>query len=168
MGTKWAMQGTLLGACSCDWGCPCSFDAPPTQGYCEGGYVWHIEKGTFGNVPLDGLSWSWIAHSPGPLHKGNVRFLVLADEKMYGFHGHFSTTSCMLMFGGGFKPGYTYGKTADRHPMIAVENPVRLEDAHATLYKAMGIAPDTNYVFEGRPIYVTNNGKGVPVDDMLL
>jgi len=43
--------------------------------------VWHIEKGTFGNVPLDGLSWSWIAHSPGPLHKGNVRFLVLADEK---------------------------------------------------------------------------------------
>jgi hypothetical protein len=30
---------------------------------------------------LDGLSWSWIAHSPGPLHKGNVTFLVLADER---------------------------------------------------------------------------------------
>jgi hypothetical protein len=71
------------------------------------------------------------------------------------------------MFGGGFKPGFVYGKTADRHPMIAVENPVRLEDAHATLYKAMGIAPDTNFVNEGRPVYVTNNGKGVPVDEML-
>jgi hypothetical protein len=94
--------------------------------------------------------------------------LVLADERMYGFHGHFSTTSCMVMFGGGFKPGFVYGKTADRHPMIAIENPVRLEDAHATLYKAMGIAPDTNYVNEGRPVYVTNNGKGVPVDAMFI
>jgi hypothetical protein len=94
--------------------------------------------------------------------------LVIADERMYGFHGHFSTTSCMVMFGGGSKPGHVYGKTADRHPMIAVENPVRLEDAHATLYKAMGIAPDTSYVTEGRPVYVTNNGKGVPVDAMLV
>src|ERR1017187_7034625 len=75
------MQGTLLGACSCDWGCPCSFDAPPTQGFCEGAYVWHIEKGQLGDVVLDGLDWSWIGHSPGPLHKGNVTWLVLADEK---------------------------------------------------------------------------------------
>ena len=81
MATKWSMQGTLLGACSCDWGCPCSFDAPPTRGFCEGAYVWHIEKGKFGNVPLDGLSWSWVAHSPGPLHQGNVTWMVLADEK---------------------------------------------------------------------------------------
>ena len=58
-----------------------AFDAPPTQGYCEGGYVWHIEKGKFGKVPLDGLTWSWIGHSPGALHKGNVTWLVLADEK---------------------------------------------------------------------------------------
>src|SRR5207244_2145380 len=27
MATKWSMRGTLLGACNCDWGCPCSFDA---------------------------------------------------------------------------------------------------------------------------------------------
>ena len=81
MATKWSMQGTLLGACNCDWGCPCSFDAPPTQGYCEGAYVWHIEKGTFGKVPLDGLTWSWQAHSPGPVHKGNVSATVIVDER---------------------------------------------------------------------------------------
>jgi hypothetical protein len=94
--------------------------------------------------------------------------LVIADERMFGFHGHFSTTSCMLMFGGGFKPGFVYGKTAEHHPMIAIEHPVRLEDAHATLYKAMGIAPYTSFVNEGRPVFVTNNGKGVPVDAMLV
>lgn len=94
--------------------------------------------------------------------------LVIANEQMYGFHGHFSTTSCMLMFGGGFKGGYVHGRTADRHPMIAIENAVSLDDAHATLFKSMGIAPDASFVTEGRPVYVTNNGKGVPVDAMLI
>jgi hypothetical protein len=32
----------------------------------------------------------------------------------------------------------------------------------------MGIAPDTSFVNEGRPVFVTNNGKGVPVDAMLV
>jgi len=94
--------------------------------------------------------------------------LVIGDERMYGFHGHFSSTSCMVFFGGGFKGGYAHGRTADRHPMTAVENPVQLIDAHATMYKAMGIAADTNYVNEVRPVYVTNNGKGKAVDAMLL
>ncbi len=84
MGTKWVMKGTLLGACSCDWGCPCSFDAPPTRGFCEGGYLWHVEKGNFGSVPLDGVSLVWLGHSPGPLHKGNVTSLAVLDENANG------------------------------------------------------------------------------------
>ncbi|BDI30794.1 sulfatase [Capsulimonas corticalis] len=93
--------------------------------------------------------------------------LIIANEKMYGFHGHFSSGNSMLFFGGGFKKGFAYGKTADIHPMIPTENPVRLEDVHATIYKAMGIPADTSYVTEGRPFYVTNNGKGVPIEAML-
>jgi hypothetical protein len=94
--------------------------------------------------------------------------LVIANEKMYGFHGHFSSTSCMLFFGGGFKGGYVHGKTADEHPMNAIDNPVHMTAAHATIYKALGIAPDTNYVTEGRPVYVTKDAKGVAVDAMLV
>ena len=41
------LKGHLLGACSCDWGCPCSFEARPTQGWCEGSYVWHVEEGHY-------------------------------------------------------------------------------------------------------------------------
>jgi hypothetical protein len=81
LGTKWKMHGTLLGACSCDWGCPCSFDAPPTRGFCEGGYLWHIEKGNFGTVPLDGLSFIGVGHSPAAIHLGNMTLLVVADER---------------------------------------------------------------------------------------
>ncbi|HLK22196.1 MAG TPA: DUF1501 domain-containing protein [Bryobacteraceae bacterium] len=93
--------------------------------------------------------------------------LVIENEKMYGFHGHFSSCSCMLFFGGGFKKGYVHGRTADRHPMEPVENPVPLIDAYATIFKALGIPADTNYVTEGRPFYVTNNGKGRAVDALL-
>jgi hypothetical protein len=51
--------------------------------------------------------------------------------------------------------------------MEPVENPVALIDAYATIFKAVGIRADTNYVTEGRPVYVTNNGKGKPVEALL-
>ena len=81
MATKWSMRGILLGACSCDWGCPCSFDAPPTRGFCEGVYLWHIEDGSCGTVSLSGLSWAWCGKSPAAMHLGNVTGQVVIDEK---------------------------------------------------------------------------------------
>ena len=51
--------------------------------------------------------------------------------------------------------------------MLPVENPVALTDVHATIYKALGIAADTNYVTEGRPFYVTKDGKGKAIDALL-
>src|SRR5690349_23155587 len=77
----WAMRGHLLGACSCDWGCPCSFNAKPTKGFCEGGYVWNVVEGYYGDVKLDGLNFCWLAHSPGPLHEGNVTAQVILDKR---------------------------------------------------------------------------------------
>ena len=93
--------------------------------------------------------------------------LIIDNEKMYGFHGHFSSGNQMLFFGGGFKGGFVYGKTAERHPMVPIENPVKLIDTHATIYKAMGIPADHSYETEGRPFYVTKDGKGTPIDDLL-
>ena len=37
---KWTMEADYLQACNCDYGCPCEFEAPPTQGYCEGIGAW--------------------------------------------------------------------------------------------------------------------------------
>ena len=93
--------------------------------------------------------------------------LIIESEKMYGFHGHFSSGNSLLFFGGGFKKGFVYGKTADMHPMLPIEKPVRLEDVHATVYRALGIPADTSYVTEGRPFYVTKDGKGVAVGELL-
>ena len=93
--------------------------------------------------------------------------LVIETKKMYGFHGHFSSANCLLFFGGGFKPGHVHGKTADHHPLVAIEHPVTLEDTHATIYKALGIPADTHYVTEGRPFYVTKDGKAKAIEALL-
>ncbi len=93
--------------------------------------------------------------------------LIIEKESMYGFHGHFSSCNNLLFFGGGFRGGVAYGKTSDAHPMVGVENPVTLTDAHATIFKALGIPPTHSYVTEGRPFYVTKDGKGKPVDALL-
>ncbi|MDQ6631893.1 MAG: DUF1501 domain-containing protein [Verrucomicrobiota bacterium] len=93
--------------------------------------------------------------------------LIIENEKMFGFHGHFSSCNNMVFFGGGFKKGLAYGKTANEHPMVAVENPVALTDVHATIFKALGIPADTSYVTESRPFYVTKDGKGKAIDGLL-
>ncbi|MDB6026623.1 MAG: hypothetical protein JWM68_2846 [Verrucomicrobiales bacterium] len=105
--------------------------------------------------------------SEGFAERNTGEKLVLDSEKMYGFHGHFSSCNCMTFFGGGFKRGSVYGKTADEHPMLAVDKPVNLDDTRATIYKALGIAADHNYVTEGRPVFVTKDGKGQAIDGLL-
>ena len=90
----------------------------------------------------------------------------LKEMKHYGLHRHFTGGTSVAMFGGGVKKGYLYGKTADERPLLAVENPVSVEDLHATIYTAMGISPKTAYDVEKRPFYATIDGKGKPAMDI--
>ncbi|MBI1390105.1 MAG: DUF1501 domain-containing protein [bacterium] len=91
---------------------------------------------------------------------------VIDDLKHYGMHRHFTDAGSVLLFGGGVKKGYCYGRTADERPCKIVENPVVMEDLHATLYHAMGIPPTLSYEIEQRPFYVTRDAKGKPVMDL--
>lgn len=92
---------------------------------------------------------------------------VMTELKHYGMHRHFTDAGSVLMFGGGVKQGFVYGKTADERPCKTIENPVPIEDLHATIYNAMGISPKTNYVYEKRPFYVTKDGLGTPISDVM-
>ena len=78
---KWSMEADYFQACNCDYGCPCEFEAPPTPGYCEGMGAWMINKGSYGNVPLNGLAFAFSAKWPGPIHKGNGIGALFFDEK---------------------------------------------------------------------------------------
>ena len=98
--------------------------------------------------------------------QSRARADVMSEMKQYGLHRHFTGGSSVLMFGGGVAQGKLYGRTADERPCIAVENPVSISDLHATIFKAMGIAPDTALEIEQRPFYVTEDGKGQAVDEI--
>lgn len=102
---------------------------------------------------------------PGSTAKDQSRAAtdVLKEMKHYGLHRHFTGGSSVVMFGGGMKKGFLYGSTAVERPCLALENPVSIEDLHATIFTAMGISPKTVYDIESRPFYATKDGKGKAV-----
>ena len=80
-GSNWRTKGTLLQACNCDYGCPCNFNAPPTNGPCDGAWIGQIDEGNFGEAPLVGLNFAIGAHWPAALHLGNGEGFVVIDER---------------------------------------------------------------------------------------
>jgi hypothetical protein len=77
----WNLEGLVLVSCNCDYGCPCNFNARPSHGKCEGGWTWHVKRGAFDGIPLDGLNFSVYVNWPGAIHEGNGEALILVDER---------------------------------------------------------------------------------------
>ena len=98
--------------------------------------------------------------------QSRARAEKLSEMKQYGLHRHFTGGTSIAMWGGGVKKGFVYGKTADERPLMAVENPLSIEDLHATIYTAMGINPKTAYEVEKRPFYATKDGIGKAATDI--
>ena len=105
---------------------------------------------------------------PGSTANDQATFKVdkLQETAHYGLHRHFTGGTSVVMLGGGTKKGHIHGQTADERPLIAIKDPVTIMDLHATIMTAMGISPKTEYTIEGRPFYVTEDGKGQPVTDL--
>jgi hypothetical protein len=79
--TKWFFEADYFQACNCDYGCPCEFEAPPTQGFCEGLGAWRINDGKFGDIALNGLGIAFAINFPGPMHKGNGTGVFFIDQR---------------------------------------------------------------------------------------
>jgi hypothetical protein len=77
----WAIQGPELSTCNCDWGCPCQFNARPTQGDCRAAVGMRIDRGHFGDVRLDGLHWVSLLAWPAAIHEGDGEVLAIVDER---------------------------------------------------------------------------------------
>lgn len=88
------------------------------------------------------------------------------DMKFYGMHRHFTDAGSVLLFGGGIRKGYLHGVTADERPCKSIQDPVKIEDLHATIYRSLGIPADLAYDVEQRPFYVTRDGLGKPIDSL--
>jgi hypothetical protein len=75
------VAGEVLIACNCDWGCPCNFNARPSKGFCQGGWIWSIERGQADGVTVDGLGVAVFSKWPGAIHEGGGRATCYIDAR---------------------------------------------------------------------------------------
>jgi hypothetical protein len=67
---KWSFEADYFTVCNCDWGCPCNFNARPTEGRCMGWGVCSIITGQFDATALDGTRFALYYKFPGPVQQG--------------------------------------------------------------------------------------------------
>ena len=79
--TQWTIKGREFIHCNCAYGCPCQFNALPTDGHCQAvGFV-EIEEGRHGDTKLDGLKIGMIVKWPGAIHEGGGEIVPIVDER---------------------------------------------------------------------------------------
>ncbi len=82
--TAWQIQGQYYENCNCDFVCPCvpgQMMVKPTKGSCTFAMAFQIERGRFGDIPLDGLGFVVVAVTPEEMAKGNWSVGVVVDEQ---------------------------------------------------------------------------------------
>jgi len=79
--TSWRFEADYFTACNCDWGCPCNFNARPTEGRCIGWGVWQIVTGRYGDTALDGARFALYYAFPGPVEQGNGTARTYIDSQ---------------------------------------------------------------------------------------
>ncbi|QIG51388.1 DUF1326 domain-containing protein [Nordella sp. HKS 07] len=101
----WMIRGPEIATCNCAYGCPCQFNALPTEGNCSAGVAMRIDKGHFGDVQLDGLHWAGVFAWPGPIHEGHGQAQPVIDERASPEQ---RAALLAIMSGQESKPGATY------------------------------------------------------------
>jgi hypothetical protein len=80
----WNISGQYVETCSCDFVCPCilgQMAVRPSKGWCTFAMAMQIERGSFGDVPLNGLAFIVLAMTPEEMAKGNWSVGLVIDER---------------------------------------------------------------------------------------
>jgi hypothetical protein len=79
---QWQAEGDWFDVCKCDIPCPCTFARTPTYVECDGILVWHIRKGSYGSVKLDGLNVVALGYFKGNIWAGAKATMgIFLDER---------------------------------------------------------------------------------------
>jgi hypothetical protein len=70
---SWHITGDWFDNCSCAVACPCTFAQAPDNGFCESVLFWHIQRGHYGDINLDGLSFVRVGKWEGDLWAGKAK-----------------------------------------------------------------------------------------------
>jgi len=80
----WQVSGQYYETCSCDFVCPClpgGMTVSPTKGWCTFAMAFQVDRGSYGQVSLDGLGFIVLGFTPEAMAKGNWSVGLIADER---------------------------------------------------------------------------------------
>ena len=80
----WKVSGQYYETCSCDLVCPCvpgQMAVNPSKGFCTFTMAFQMDRGSYGNVKLDGLGFIVLGWTPEAMGKGNWSVGLIADER---------------------------------------------------------------------------------------
>src|SRR5262249_40023036 len=81
---SWQISGQYYENCSCDFICLCipsGMAITPTKGTCTVAMAFQIDRGTYGNVPLDNLGFIVVARTPEAMGKGNWQVGIVVEDR---------------------------------------------------------------------------------------
>ena len=81
---SWSVAGQYYETCNCDFVCPCvpgQLAVRPTKGDCQFAMAFQIERGSFGNLTLDGLGFLILGYTPAEMGKGNWSVGLITDAR---------------------------------------------------------------------------------------
>lgn len=81
MANPWRIDGTYFEVCNCQSVCPCFFLSPPTTDECTALVAWHVDRGAFGDVTLDGINVVMAVRCPGHMAEVPWRVALYLDER---------------------------------------------------------------------------------------
>ena len=130
--TKWSFDADYVTFCNCDWGCPCNFNARPTQGNCEGAAAWRVRTGRFGGTKLDGVVFATAGFFPGLVEQGNGTLRSYVDRAASGPQRKAVEAIATGSAGGGIFE--LFAKLATTiHPMMVTDIDLRIDGPRARL-----------------------------------
>lgn len=171
---QWSLKGDYFENCNCDLLCPCLFSAAPpmtskpSHGACDVAIAFHIDKGSYDGVTLDGLNVAVIGHAPGPMAEGGMTLAAYVDERA----DERQTAALEAIFSGAEGgPMAAFAPLAGRHLGVkkvpiryAIEGKIRSAEIPGILRMAVAPLPTLH---EGGEIWTTA-GHPVAPDRLAL
>jgi len=163
----WNISGRYVETCSCDFVCPCilgQMAVRPSKGSCTFAMAMQVERGSFGDVPLNGLAFIVLAMTPEEMGKGNWSVGLVIDERATAAQRDAITAIASGAAGGPMAPlSGLIGKFlgAEQAPIRIEQDGKKFTVTAGKLVDmagegAMGIDPNAT-----EPLYLENTGHPV-------
>jgi len=81
MSENWTLTGTFVEACNCDVACNCIYGSPPTSSVCKFFVGWHVDKGSYSDLALDGMNVALAGYALGDMNQNDWKVALYCDVK---------------------------------------------------------------------------------------